>query len=110
MARSNSPRAVHRRHTLKTLNEAKRAVDRLRNWWTVTSKVYLLAEQRVPGSNTYQRDRKPGEYPEADPAYWAGTHAELDKLITELTALRDYAADQYFAVTADRIHNKEHAA
>lgn len=92
-----SPRAAARRHVLKQLNDARDRLKTLRAWWTAETTIYVDAADRAPGSNAYLRDREPAEYPEAQRRYWASTVTEIDMLITHLTGLREYCAEQYHA-------------
>lgn len=101
MARSNSPRAAHRRSVLDTLAAAKRAVTYLQNRWQITSTVYVPHPDGPAKSGTY-RDRHPDEYPEAKALNWGMTVTDLDALIADLQALRQEAYTHYLETLSER--------
>lgn len=95
MANTKSPRAGARRETLRQINTIRKTLDSLHRWWTVRSTVYVDPADRAPGSNVYLRPREVNEYPEAQPRYWAGTVAAIDKAIQDLQKLREYCVAEH---------------
>ena len=56
--------------------------------------VYVNPADRAPGDNTYHRDRRPEEYPEAQRRYWRATITHIDDLTAHLAELRAYCVEQ----------------
>jgi len=91
-----SGRASARRSTWAALDNIKKTADNMRKWWTADGKVYLEpAERPADEPNKWYRDRLPEEYPESQRRYWAGTVAGIDKMITDLYALREACVEEY---------------
>jgi hypothetical protein len=95
-ATKRSARASARRSTLKALDDIRATLDNMRSWWTVRSTIYIPREERpADDPNGYQRPRRQEEYPEAQRRYWSGTVAGIDKMITDLYALREACVAEY---------------
>lgn len=89
-----------RRQVLDLLRQPTERLKWLKEQWTVTSTVWLLDEEREPGSNVRRRPRQPGEYPENDPAAWQAVRDQAYAAAAELVALADFAGEQLAALTA----------
>jgi hypothetical protein len=92
-----SPLARHRRKVAKTLADVKREIGLMQWRWRSEGHVYVPREEReTTGFDGYRRDRRPDEYPEADPAEWGRLVVQLDDMIGTLSELRLHAYTQYY--------------
>lgn len=81
---------------MKRLNEIKSTVENMREWWSATTTVYVDPKDRPEGQpDAWSRVRRPEEYPEAQRLYWHGTVAGIDKMISDLYALRELCVEEY---------------
>ncbi len=85
-----SSNAAARRNTLALIASGKRHLKWLTEVWTVRGTVYEPHPDGPSKMGEY-RDRRHDEYPENRPYDWAATAVQLDKMLHELTILRDYA-------------------
>lgn len=97
-----SSNAAARRNVLAIVASAKRHLKWIGEVWTVRGTVYEPHPDGPSQMGDY-RDRREDEYPENQPREWATTAAQLDKVLHELTILRDYAERNAGADYAARI-------
>lgn len=88
-----------RRQVLDLLAQPLERLKWLKGAWTVTSRVYVEAADRQPGSTVWQRPRQPQEYPENDAAAWAVLAEQAGAAAVELDQLRAYAAARHRELT-----------
>lgn len=87
--------ARQRRAVLKALIEVRRQLALLRDHWDVRGTVHVEPQERAPGSNTWQRPRRPDEYPEERPESWAYLYNVTDETVRTLVELREIALRRY---------------